>query len=148
MGILVDRATNSLILVVRVIAEEIKLAETVEALLGSELLAQSTERGFWVLQNFIKPDLHFIINGDVRNEDQTLLQNLRRALKVPYMTRQLTNLGTFEWAGTSDVTFDGKNLHVSLSAAKNGCVIKRIEEQVTRVRFESACNPEVATLTE
>ena len=150
MGALVDRATGTLVEAVHFITNEIRLAGVVEQLLGEVLLADALKVGSFSLNwyNPGKPSVSLTIYDEAVREDRVFIHRIREALQVPSMGRRLTSLGTLEWQGRSAMTLDDQHLQVSISAAKNGCEIKRIEKQVTRVRFETNCQPEDAFLVD
>lgn len=149
MGALVTRASEAVVLVVRGAANELRLAEQIERLLGEGLLDEMLEVGSVFIISYGTPKwVTYNIYDERKRADRAFIHKVRRALRVPTMERRLV-YGEFLWHGTSVELFDdGVPIEVRISASKNGCGIKRIEEQIMRVRFESDCKPEDAILLE
>lgn len=140
MGVLVDRATTMLINVTQSLANDIRLAEQVETLLGASLLREVTSKGN-ISFGYGPQEMHYTIY-QADHEDRDFLHRVRRALGIPTMKRRLRDdHGTFLWEGTSTVLFDGKPLTVSITAGINGCHLKAIKEIITRTRYEADCAP-------
>lgn len=148
MGALVTRATGTLVSVIRGVVDGVRLAEQIEGLLGEDLLEETQAVGSFYLVPFGPPKtVVYTIYDENKRTDRTFLHKVRRALRVPHMARILVH-GDFRWVGVSDVLFDNDLIEITISAAKNGCEIKRIEEQITRVRFEADCTAQDNVLTE
>lgn len=122
--------------------DELRIARLVEDALGEEMLTRLLGGG-WVYLNTYSPKADFTLQQPLR-DDRTFVHALRRALGVPWMTRTFSETnGEFTLEGESSVyKVDGKPLRVFISSGSNGCVIKRVEETTTRVRYTVDCGDE------
>lgn len=149
MGKLVQNATETLATVTRNCVLIVLMAEVVEDLLNNLLEEISDKVGFYLFTSSSKSTVKVHIYADSLKEDRAFLHRLRRALRVSGMERRfLDSLGIFEWRGESEVSFNGHPIEVTIAAANNGCAIRRVEEVVTRVRFEADCGPRDSVLAE